>query len=407
VPEYDMANEGLEMTLDTSAPLEECETPAAGSSSSDPVRWNHCASPPGASDTSSKAALWKQKSLWVDYEGDGMISLEEAFELHCYNFDSHADGTMGMEELLIMLERCNFFDDFLTIRKVRVYLLTMRVGCNHVVGVNAQFKNSLAYPDFEKFLHWLADMKAMPYEKCVVKVIGLSAQLCDTSSSLRRKLEVLFDTYGVRDPGWLYVFEFSMMCSKAAIYEKGKFSTGDVHKLFHNLSGTEHHLRGTESVDFEGFLGIVVEVGRLLGVGPKVFFQFGDHCDHLKADDSMMQKLRSRLRGAAMTLTGANRDWEHFFHEQNPSGTGSLTWPEFHHMCRHALHLNVNDNHLRTLFCSLDEDLSGEISIEELVEFVADDHEKELRGHRTNGSRASPYSAGFMIDVTKKTWGRI
>jgi len=387
-----VADEGLEATLDVSASLEDQGSPVLGRSPS-----------PGAvNDASSKAAQWREKSLWAaaEQQGEGLISLEEAFELHSYNFDTHRDGTIGMEEILILLERCNFFDSFMTVRKVRVYLLTMQMGCNHLAGIGPQsLKNCLAHPDFERLLRWLADMKSVPFEKCVARVVALSAQLCDKSSSVVRKLEVLFETYGQQHPGRLTKFEFAHLCSKGSIYEKGKFCTGDAHTLFQRFPG------GAQGVDFSGFLAVVAEVGRYLEVGPKVFLKFGAHCDSLKADDSIMQRLRMRMRNTAQTIAG--RDWEAFFLEQDDNDSGSLSWAEFHQMCRQKLHMADHDNNLRTLFNRLDEDLSGEISIEELIDFVADAHEKLERGHRDYDRRVSDFSAGFEVDMSQRTWQRL
>jgi len=84
--------------------------------------------------------------------------------------------------------------------------------------------------------------------------------------------------------------------------------------------------------------------------------------------------MRARLKGAAQYLRG--EDWDRIFREQNSDGTGKISFTEFRAMCRTVLRLQEPDSLLRVVFDSLDMDSSGDISIEELVEFVADPNER-------------------------------
>jgi len=47
-----------------------------------------------------------------------------------------------------------------------------------------------------------------------------------------------------------------------------------------------------------------------------------------------------------------------------------MDWDEFHHMCRERLKLTEKANHLKMIFEKLDRDDSGELSIDELIEFI-------------------------------------
>jgi len=346
--------------------------------------------------------LATQNSIWVtlNSDGDGSISLEEAYELHSHNFDADGDGTMGLEEIMLLLERCKFFDEFLTKKKARVYLLTWEGGCNHVVGLGrTRDSKGFGYEEFERLLQWVADIKMVPFDRLAGKVVGLSSQICDKSSSVRRKLEVVFQTYAVQEQGRMSVFEFAALCSKSGLYERGRFCTGDAHQIYHRHRGC------AESIDFDGFLAVLTEVGRYSDAGTNIRLKVASHCDSLKADEAMLSKLRLKMRVAACAIEG--REWEHFFRSMDADGSGSLTWDEFYKMCRLQLHLLDHDNHLRTLFSRLDTDMCGEIAVEELISFVSNDERTKLARSSTMMAKAAKYSEAFEVDVKAKTWLRI
>jgi len=349
-----------------------------------------------------KLLVATQNSIWVtlNSDGDGSISLEEAYELHSYNFDADGDGTMGLEEIMLLLERCKFFDEFLTHKKARVYLLTWEGGCNHVVGLGpTRDSEGFGYEEFERLLQWVADIKMVPFDRLAGKVVALSSQICDKSSSVRRKLEVVFQTYAVQEQGRMSVFEFAALCSKSGLYERGRFCTGDAHQIYHRHRGC------AESIEFDGFLAVLTEVGRYSEAGAKIRLKVASHCDSLKADEAMQSKLRLKMRVAACAIEG--REWEHFFRNVEADGSGSLTWEQFYKMCRLQLHLLDHDNHLRTLFSRLDTDICGEIAVEELISFVSNDERARLARSSSMIAKAAKYSEAFEVDVKAKTWLRI
>jgi len=188
------------------------------------------------------------------------------------------------------------------------------------------------------------------------------------------------------------VFELSSLCSKAALYEKGKFCTGDAHHLFHVQTGYDGKL------DFEGFLVVISEIGERLGIGSSIHRRVAIHCDTLKADESMLTKLRARIRLSASTCAG--REWDEFFRQMDEDGSGTMAWDEFYRMCRTKLGLRDHDNHLRTLFSRLDEDTVGEISLTDLIHFVSNEGKVNPLDGVLGGPKApTEYVDAYEIDV--------
>jgi len=85
---------------------------------------------------------------------------------------------------------------------------------------------------------------------------------------------------------------------------------------------------------------------------------------------ALAEQVRSRLKGAAQYLH--QQDWRRFLQSQDADGSGQISYREFRVMCTAELKLQEPDENLKLVFDSLDFDSSGEISIAELIEFVAD-----------------------------------
>jgi len=338
---------------------------------------------------------------------DGNIDLEEAFQLHVLNLTQDDREGIDLEELLTLLDRCKLLGDNLEMReRVRAYYTTIRAGCNHIVGPQHRLgPGGFNCKDFVKLLLWLADITGAPYEKLSAKVIHLSANLCDKSSPMRRKLQVVFETYAQADCMLMSQIEFSTLCAKLQVFRPGLFCVGDVHLLFLESAGfgaCDAALDYMPSVDFEEFLRMLSRVGTALKIGSKILHVAAAHADTLEADEASLASLRSNLRHGA--LVQGDRDWKQFFREQDVDGSGNLSWPEFLHMCRLTLQLTEHDNILRTFFSRVDADMSGEISIEELIEFLGIDVETVLPAARL---KAKKYDAMYSIDTRNCTWGTL
>mmetsp|Transcript_8213 Transcript_8213/g.23493 ORF Transcript_8213/g.23493 Transcript_8213/m.23493 type:complete len:359 (-) Transcript_8213:234-1310(-) len=83
-----------------------------------------------------------------------------------------------------------------------------------------------------------------------------------------------------------------------------------------------------------------------------------------------VESMRLRLKNAAEGVHG--RQWSNFMRGADVDGSGLISFDEFSNMVRKQLKVEEPDAHLRIIFESLDDDQSGQISLDELVEFVAD-----------------------------------
>lgn len=296
-----------------------------------------------------------------------ILSLEQAFLAHSAAFDLDGDGTICVEELIIILERCGLFDDFFTPNKIRNYFNTWAEGCNELQVLTAPLTDgSIGYPEFQDVLMWGADIKGVDFTQCAQRVVRLSRKLCDKSSSVQKRLEVVFDAFCKNSSVRITAFEFGGLCQKVGVYQEDKFTMGDVYSLFYQISGVVHG----EGVDFEGFVSIIGQVGERLGIGEEVFEVFAKAVELLDTDEETIIRVKMRLKQAAGIVGGSN--WREFFHQCVPQhkGAGLLDWDAFLHMCREKLHLNDRDSHLRILFDKLDVDGSGDLEIDELFQFI-------------------------------------
>lgn len=84
-------------------------------------------------------------------------------------------------------------------------------------------------------------------------------------------------------------------------------------------------------------------------------------------------EVRIRLKSQALKVHGAG--WEELVREVDKDNSGHVDWEEFRSMCRTVLTLaskEVGDYELLQVFQAIDEDGSGEISLDELIAFVND-----------------------------------
>jgi Ca2+-binding EF-hand superfamily protein len=82
----------------------------------------------------------------------------------------------------------------------------------------------------------------------------------------------------------------------------------------------------------------------------------------------------SRIKAAAYTDGGTN--WEKLFREQDKDRSGQICWSEFYSMCRRVLKVTESEDHLNRVFKSLDIDGSGDVELEEFIQFVNDPVER-------------------------------
>merc|ERR1719401_71496 len=149
---------------------------------------------------------------------------------------------------------------------------------------------------------------------------------------------------------------------------------------------------------------MLARVGTSLQIGSKIFHKFAAHADELEADETAQIKLKQRMRHLATDACG--RDWRDFFLAQDEDGSGSMSWSEFYRMCRHKLHLTEHDNILRTFFARVDADLSGELTIEELIHFVGEEADQRVAGVKLpdEAPKADDYAVAYEIDVVKSQY---
>lgn len=313
-----------------------------------------------------------------------IANLEDAFYAISASFDMDGDGTINSEELINIFARCQMFDEWLTPNRVRDYFRTVAVGCNQVVqggpivqGVDCEFKDTLHqfvqgvgdklkdgidYESFEGVLRWSADLKGADFSRCVARVLRLSRRLCDGRSSDRRKLEMVFDAFCKTQQDRMNLNEFLAFCKRVDVYQPGKFTVADVYSIFYQLD------LAMNGMDFDEFTSIVSMVGEKLGIGEAIFKRVADAAAKLDVDESTIRKVKIAIKHAASRASSIG--WRQFFRECDEDDSGHMDWEEFHHMCRDRLKLPEQANHLKMLFEKLDKDDSGELSIDELIDYI-------------------------------------
>eukprot|EP00440_Ansanella_granifera_P003801 gb/GFBE01004126.1/.p1 GENE.gb/GFBE01004126.1/~~gb/GFBE01004126.1/.p1 ORF type:complete len:463 (+),score=78.42 gb/GFBE01004126.1/:1-1389(+) len=292
-------------------------------------------------------------------------SLKEAFRSIRASFDLDNDGTLSMDEVIHVLNRCQLIDERLSSGKVKDFFRTWTLGCNHILGENMTEEtllDGIGWEEFESMLRWCADMKGVEFNRCAARVIRLSRKLCDGKSSDMRRLKTVFDAFCKVNADYLSPYEFSCMCESINILKRGSFATGDAYQIFYKACQDD---RG---MDFDGFLTMLGEVGKKLGIGKEVYPLFAASVNKLNVDEDTIRKVKLKIKHAASAAS--TEGWRQFFQDCDEDNSGRMDWDEFFHTCRSKLGLTERENHLKILFEKLDEDDSGELSIDELIEFI-------------------------------------
>ncbi|CAE7278033.1 unnamed protein product [Symbiodinium pilosum] len=294
-------------------------------------------------------------------------NLEDAFYLIAATYDLDGNGLLDDYEVLIILERCKLLDSTLTATKVKSFFRTWAVGCNKIIGENMgveDIEDGIGYEEFTSLLHWIADMKGIPLARCRARVIRLSHKMVDTHSSVKRRLSRLFDGFCKREPEWMSAHEFTNLCHTTDLYKQGVFSAGDAFKIFYQTHGLEN-----QRMDFASFMDAIARVGQMFGKNETQSAEmFAAAVGRMDTDEETIRRIKLRIKQAASTY-GVN-GWREFFHECDQDESGNMDFEEFWHMCRHKLHLEDRKTHLQLLFDRLDEDDSGELSIDEMIAFI-------------------------------------
>ena len=115
----------------------------------------------------------------------------------------------------------------------------------------------------------------------------------------------------------------------------------------------------------------------------------------------MLIPVRKRIKSAAFTFGG--EDWEKFFRQYDKSGDGALELSEFRSAVRRVLKMppaQLTDADIKLVFRHIDADDSGEIRLEELLEFVnADDEEVPRRAAEDGPAPAAVVAADAAVTV--------
>lgn len=316
-------------------------------------------------DRKIEKVIDSQKLINTMGEDDDPVGLQEAFESIAASFDMDGDGTLGPTEVVHVLGRCQLLDDVLTPTKVEDFFRTWEVGCNQVLGENmdaSSILDGIGWEEFESLIKWCSDMKGMDITRCSARVIRLSRKLCDGKSSTRRRLRTVFDAFCKQDPERLGAYEFSNLCASIRCFQRGKFATGDTFSIFYRSCQHEN------GVDFDEFWEMLGEIGRRLEIGEKVYELFAAGVSRLDVDESDIRRVKLKIKHAASSAS--TEGWRQFFHSCDADGSGRMDWDEFYHMCKERLQLPERENHLKILFEKLDDDDSGELSIDELIAFI-------------------------------------
>eukprot|EP00928_Gymnodinium_smaydae_P007047 TRINITY_DN12524_c0_g1_i2.p1 TRINITY_DN12524_c0_g1~~TRINITY_DN12524_c0_g1_i2.p1 ORF type:complete len:197 (-),score=50.42 TRINITY_DN12524_c0_g1_i2:102-692(-) len=126
----------------------------------------------------------------------------------------------------------------------------------------------------------------------------------------------------------------------------------------------------------------------------------GEKCAMLKSQKEehdmyeMAERLQKRLKMAAETLAGV--EWELLVREMDSDNSGQIGFSEFLHLCQKKLRLHEEEEDLKYVFDSLDQDKSGEMSIDELIDFVADPAER-MRSRLLAAEKDSKRDLGAML----------
>eukprot|EP00747_Dinoflagellata_sp_TGD_P169143 gnl/TRDRNA2_/TRDRNA2_197325_c0_seq1.p1 gnl/TRDRNA2_/TRDRNA2_197325_c0~~gnl/TRDRNA2_/TRDRNA2_197325_c0_seq1.p1 ORF type:complete len:447 (-),score=55.94 gnl/TRDRNA2_/TRDRNA2_197325_c0_seq1:48-1388(-) len=324
----------------------------------------------------SELAMEMRASSSLNMTEESRQTLEQAFRAHSAVCDLNGDGTISVEELINILDRCGLIDETLTADKIRIYFSTWSKGCNVVLATPMPKPQQVAtanpsdievgYSEFESMLRWGTDLTGSDFKQSSAKVIRVSRRLVDSRSSARARLSLVFRAFCKEQKDHMTIYEFCCLCQRLKVYKSGLFSVGDVYDLFLKSSDYSADL---SAINFDGFMNVLVEVGVLLRVTQEeVFGTFASATEILQDNEAMLHKVKFRIKWAASEVDGIS--WRHFFLSQDFDKSGTITWDEFMTMCRQVLKLKENDDHLKILFQAVDKDHSGELDIAEFLEFI-------------------------------------
>lgn len=294
-------------------------------------------------------------------------ALEIAFDTHCAAFGLDGDGTISVEELILVFERSMLFDELFTPSKLRNYFSTLVDGCNHIEGIRNTdvHLRGIGFNNFRRALDWAADIKGTDEPAIARKVINLSKKLCDKCSSIQRRLEVVFEGFCKQRPDRMSTYEFGNLCRIVEV----PFCMGDIISFFTHLpTGYDE-----DGADFAAFITAIKHIGLQLGYGDDVvFLKFARAVEYMSTDQSTIIRIKMRIRHAFAVVVGGAMDFTSLFEEYAHNEDGDITYEEFLLFCRQKLHLVECDSALHVLYEKIDSDGSGGVSVEEFVEFIQD-----------------------------------
>jgi len=289
-------------------------------------------------------------------------TLEESFNSHVRTFEDGEDD-FDVDEMISFLSTTHIFDEWLTPRKVKTYFASLSEGFTADAYHNTKEAfdpMNIGFKEFVEFLHFAADMKGITFSEMEDIIVEHFRTHCDKSSTMKWRLEVAFQAFGKAIPGRINASEFSNMCSRTGCIVPGKFEIADAHIMFHK--------HGTQGVDFDGCMDLLGQAGDKLGIGKLVYKRIAEGLETLDNDEFVVLRMRLNLKAAA--FRDGHIKWIDLFNEIDPDGSASISWSEFRDMCRNKLQVTATDWDLRMLFRKLDYDQSGELSIQELVDFI-------------------------------------
>lgn len=330
-------------------------------------------------------------------------TLAEAFAGYVKKFEDDDDSAFSVEELVNFLRSAEILDDFLTPEGVRLHCASMANG-----STEAEYGGALEPCDpenidwwhFEAFLRFASDMKGIRFVDMEKIIVGHFSRNSAESSSMRWRMEVIFEAFAKEVPGRINALEFSNLLQRTGIIsydcENSGFKVGDALTIFagkdtaaarRRVDSSLRHasVDAAHSVDFDGFLQMIDEVGRRSHFGKNVWNKLSSAVDELDNNEFVIVRIRLNLKDAA--AKNGVVDWSLIFMDIDPDESGQITCEEFLEMCRQKLHVKASEWELRMLFRKLDRDKSGELGIDELVQFITDGVVKE-RGPTMSYERA-------------------
>ena len=208
-----------------------------------------------------------------------------------------------------------------------------------------------------------------------------------------------FDRYGRNANGALLWSEFRKAVRRDGKITAAMVSDRDLRRVFRFVD--THDSGCIDAAEFDAFMrepdhrlfGTEACGGASAAAGDEVV----PPRRQLTWDDAFASHVAGRLRDAAHTADGERVLWPDLFRRLDRDGSGELDWDEFRHGLRHEACLSTADfstSDLRRLFCLMDTDCSGTISLAELEGFVTDHGTKGLAAELAAAAAAKPKRGG-------------